>query len=94
MPSSFPKLRGIYADIYSFFLWICSENCDEKLNEFLKRTYYIDAGYDNKDGMVKLNSKMSQIEVNFGLKNCFIYVRPDLSFILKRRIPLEKKIIL
>ncbi|KAF7054055.1 hypothetical protein CFC21_061820 [Triticum aestivum] len=38
------------------------ENCEEKLNEFLKRTYYVDAGHDNKDGMAKLNSKMAQIE--------------------------------
>ena len=43
----------------------CSENCEDKLNEFLKRTYYIDAGHDNKDGMAKLNSKMAHIEVEF-----------------------------
>jgi glucose-6-phosphate 1-dehydrogenase len=45
----------------------CSENCEEKLKEFLKRTYYIDAGHDNKDGMEKLNSKMAHIEVDFEL---------------------------
>ena len=59
----------------------CSENCDDKLNEFLKRTYYIDAGHDNKVGMSRLNSKMAQIEVklfitvfeSFGEHSCFIF---------------------
>jgi hypothetical protein len=45
----------------------CSENCDGKLSEFLKRTYYVDAGHDNKEGMVRLNSRMAQIEVEFDL---------------------------
>jgi len=57
------------------------ENCDDKLNEFLKRTYYIDAGHDNKDGMSRLNSRMAQIEVelfvtvfeSFGEHSCFIF---------------------
>ncbi|KAJ1297391.1 hypothetical protein BS78_01G372200 [Paspalum vaginatum] len=38
------------------------ENCDDKLNKFLKRTYYIDAGHDNEDGMPRLNYRMAQIE--------------------------------
>lgn len=45
----------------------CSENCDDKLIGFLKRTYYVDAGHDNKEGMVRLNSRMAQIEVEFDL---------------------------
>uniref|UniRef100_A0A0E0CZR7 Glucose-6-phosphate 1-dehydrogenase n=1 Tax=Oryza meridionalis TaxID=40149 RepID=A0A0E0CZR7_9ORYZ len=53
------------------------ENCDEKLNEFLKRTYYIDAGYDNKDGMVKLNSRMSQIEGNCAANRIFYLAVPQ-----------------
>ena len=35
--------------------------------EFLKRTYYVHAGDDNKEGMVRLNSRMAQIEVEFDL---------------------------
>lgn len=45
----------------------CSENCDDKLIEFLKKTYYVDAGHDNQEGMVRLNSRMAQIEVKFDL---------------------------
>ncbi|KAG8063594.1 hypothetical protein GUJ93_ZPchr0003g18392 [Zizania palustris] len=53
------------------------ENCDEKLNEFLKRTYYIDAGYDNKDGMAKLNSRMSHIEGNCAANRIFYLAVPQ-----------------
>ncbi|XP_006649993.1 inactive glucose-6-phosphate 1-dehydrogenase 4, chloroplastic [Oryza brachyantha] len=53
------------------------ENCDEKLNEFLKKTYYIDAGYDNKDGMGKLNSRMSQIEGNCAANRIFYLAVPQ-----------------
>ncbi|KHN43362.1 Glucose-6-phosphate 1-dehydrogenase 4, chloroplastic [Glycine soja] len=38
------------------------ENCDDKLNAFLSRTYYINGGYDNKYGMSMLNARMEQIE--------------------------------
>ena len=39
--------------------------------EFLKRTYYVRAGDDNKEGMVRLNSRMAQIEVQFGLRTVY-----------------------
>ncbi|KAH1071407.1 hypothetical protein AAZX31_03G209500 [Glycine max] len=38
------------------------ENCDNKLDAFLSKTYYINGGYDNKYGMSMLNSRMEQIE--------------------------------
>ncbi|KAL6901985.1 hypothetical protein ACP4OV_004861 [Aristida adscensionis] len=53
------------------------ENCDDKLNEFLTRTYYIYAGHDNKDGMVKLNSRMAQIEGTRGANRIFYLAVPQ-----------------
>lgn len=53
------------------------ENCEDKLNEFLKRTYYIDAGHDNKDGMVNLNSKMAQIEGTHASNRIFYLAVPQ-----------------
>ncbi|TKY61587.1 Glucose-6-phosphate 1-dehydrogenase 4 [Spatholobus suberectus] len=38
------------------------ENCGDKLDAFLSRTYYINGGYDNKYGMSMLNARMEQIE--------------------------------
>jgi glucose-6-phosphate 1-dehydrogenase len=42
-------------------------NCGDKLDAFLSKTYYLNGGYDNKQGMSKLNARMEQIEVK--LKN-------------------------
>ncbi|CAM0872945.1 unnamed protein product [Alopecurus aequalis] len=53
------------------------ENCEDKLNEFLKRTYYIDAGHDNKDGMAKLNSKMAHIEGTRAANRIFYLAVPQ-----------------
>ncbi|CAN6289624.1 unnamed protein product [Urochloa humidicola] len=53
------------------------ENCDDKLNEFLKRTYYIDAGHDNKDGMARLNSRMTQIEGTRAANRIFYLAVPQ-----------------
>lgn len=53
------------------------ENCEDKLNEFLKRTYYIDAGHDNKDGMSKLNSKMAHIEGSHAANRIFYLAVPQ-----------------
>lgn len=39
------------------------ENCGDKLDAFLSRTYYINGGYDNKHGMSMLNARMEQFEV-------------------------------
>ncbi|XP_020212602.1 inactive glucose-6-phosphate 1-dehydrogenase 4, chloroplastic [Cajanus cajan] len=38
------------------------ENCEDKLDAFLSRTYYINGGHDNKSGMSMLNARMDQIE--------------------------------
>ncbi|KAK7337664.1 hypothetical protein VNO77_18249 [Canavalia gladiata] len=38
------------------------QNCGDKIDAFLGRTYYINGGYDNKYGMSMLNARMEQIE--------------------------------
>ncbi|CAF2260333.1 unnamed protein product [Brassica napus] len=38
------------------------ENCGDKMDAFLSRTYYINGGYDNRDGMTRLDQRMKQIE--------------------------------
>ncbi|CAH8357893.1 unnamed protein product [Eruca vesicaria subsp. sativa] len=38
------------------------ENCGDKMDSFLSRTYYIDGGYDNREGMSRLDKRMKQIE--------------------------------
>ncbi|CAK7340467.1 unnamed protein product [Dovyalis caffra] len=38
------------------------QNCGDKMEAFLNRTYYLNGGYDNREGMSKLNARMEQIE--------------------------------
>ncbi|AQL07055.1 Glucose-6-phosphate 1-dehydrogenase 4 chloroplastic [Zea mays] len=65
----------------------CSENCDDKLIEFLKKTYYVDAGHDNQEGMVRLNSRMSQIE-GIGAANRIFYLAVPQEALLDVALPL------
>ncbi|KAL4202229.1 hypothetical protein AMTRI_Chr02g220040 [Amborella trichopoda] len=37
-------------------------NCGDKMDAFLKSTYYLNGGYDNKVGMANLNSRMKHTE--------------------------------
>ncbi|XP_072976083.1 inactive glucose-6-phosphate 1-dehydrogenase 4, chloroplastic isoform X2 [Typha angustifolia] len=53
------------------------ENCGNKLDAFLDRTYYIDGGYNNRDGMAKLNSKMKQIEGDHAANRIFYLSVPQ-----------------
>lgn len=34
------------------------------MDSFLSRTYYINGGYDNREGMTRLDKRMKQIEVS------------------------------
>ena len=44
--------------------WKCfRQNCGDKMEAFLRKTYYLNGGYDNCVGMSKLNARMEQIEV-------------------------------
>ncbi|CAD6203384.1 unnamed protein product [Miscanthus lutarioriparius] len=63
------------------------ENCDDKLSEFLKRTYYVDAGHDNKEGMVRLNSRMEQLE-GIGAANRIFYLAVPQEALLDVALPL------
>ncbi|WVZ56748.1 hypothetical protein U9M48_007237 [Paspalum notatum var. saurae] len=63
------------------------ENCDDKLNEFLKRTSYIDAGHDNKEGMSRLNYRMAQIEGTH-VANRIFYLAVPQEALLDVAIPL------
>ncbi|KAJ6800443.1 glucose-6-phosphate 1-dehydrogenase 4, chloroplastic isoform X2 [Iris pallida] len=38
------------------------ENCGDKLDAFLGQTYHLNGGYDNREGMKRLNSLMGQSE--------------------------------
>ncbi|KAH9734031.1 Inactive glucose-6-phosphate 1-dehydrogenase 4 [Citrus sinensis] len=38
------------------------ENCGDKIDAFLSRTYYLNGGYDNREGMLKLSALMEHIE--------------------------------
>ncbi|XP_062144871.1 inactive glucose-6-phosphate 1-dehydrogenase 4, chloroplastic isoform X2 [Alnus glutinosa] len=38
------------------------QNCEDKMDAFLSRIYYLNGGYDNICGMSKLNARMEQIE--------------------------------
>ncbi|XP_031281297.1 inactive glucose-6-phosphate 1-dehydrogenase 4, chloroplastic-like [Pistacia vera] len=38
------------------------EDCGDKMDAFLSRTYYLNGGYDNKEGMSKLNALMEHME--------------------------------
>ncbi|KAG5525504.1 hypothetical protein RHGRI_031973 [Rhododendron griersonianum] len=41
---------------------LCRQNCGDKMVAFLSRTYYLNGGYDNKEGMSKLHAQMELIE--------------------------------
>ncbi|KAH1083767.1 hypothetical protein J1N35_023528 [Gossypium stocksii] len=47
------------------------QNCGDKMDAFLSRTYYLNGGYDNKEGMSKLNSRMEQIEAGYPANRIF-----------------------
>ncbi|XP_057464520.1 inactive glucose-6-phosphate 1-dehydrogenase 4, chloroplastic-like isoform X2 [Actinidia eriantha] len=38
------------------------QNCGDKMDAFLSRTYYLNGGYDNKEGMSKLHTRMELVE--------------------------------
>ncbi|OVA16697.1 glucose-6-phosphate dehydrogenase [Macleaya cordata] len=38
------------------------QNCGDKMDSFLSRTYYINGGCNNREGMAKLNAQMEKIE--------------------------------
>ncbi|CAA6653898.1 unnamed protein product [Spirodela intermedia] len=54
-----------------------NEKCGDKLNDFLGRTYHINARHDNKEGMRTLNSRMESIEGNHEANRIFYLSVPQ-----------------
>ncbi|CAN4108954.1 unnamed protein product [Withania somnifera] len=55
-------LRAIIAPILSCRI-DHQENCEEKMDANLKRTFYVYGGHDNLEGMSKLNTLMEEVEM-------------------------------
>ncbi|KAK4406783.1 Inactive glucose-6-phosphate 1-dehydrogenase 4, chloroplastic [Sesamum angolense] len=53
------------------------ENCNEKMEAFMRRTYYLNGGYDNGEGMSKLRAQMEQVEGEFGANRIFYLSVPQ-----------------
>ncbi|KAK6121107.1 hypothetical protein DH2020_045159 [Rehmannia glutinosa] len=53
------------------------QNCEEKMEAFLRRTYYLNGGYDNREGMSKLSARMEQVEGEFGANRIFYLSVPQ-----------------
>eukprot|EP00268_Persea_americana_P032454 TRINITY_DN3192_c0_g1_i13.p1 TRINITY_DN3192_c0_g1~~TRINITY_DN3192_c0_g1_i13.p1 ORF type:complete len:685 (-),score=118.93 TRINITY_DN3192_c0_g1_i13:848-2746(-) len=53
------------------------ENCGDKLDAFLSRTYYLNGGYNNKEGMAMLNARMEQFEAVSGANRIFYLSVPQ-----------------
>ncbi|XP_056699112.1 inactive glucose-6-phosphate 1-dehydrogenase 4, chloroplastic isoform X2 [Spinacia oleracea] len=53
------------------------ENCGSKIDSFLSRTFYVDEGFDNQEGILKLNAKMEQLEGARGANRIFYLSVPQ-----------------
>ncbi|KDP23353.1 hypothetical protein JCGZ_23186 [Jatropha curcas] len=53
------------------------QNCGDKMEMFLSRTYYLNGGYDNREGMSKLNARMEQIEAGHEVNRIFYLSVPQ-----------------
>ncbi|KAG9459878.1 hypothetical protein H6P81_004386 [Aristolochia fimbriata] len=53
------------------------QNCGAKLDAFLSRTFYLNGGYDNQEGMTKLNSRMVHIEGDYEANRIFYLSVPQ-----------------
>ncbi|KAI3448454.1 hypothetical protein Pfo_005119 [Paulownia fortunei] len=53
------------------------QNCEEKMEAFLRRTYYLNGGNDNREGMSKLSARMEQVEGEFGANRIFYLSVPQ-----------------
>ncbi|KAL3382111.1 hypothetical protein AABB24_001935 [Solanum stoloniferum] len=57
------------------------DNCEEKMDAFLKRIFYLYGGYDNREGMSKLNTLMEEVEGKFGANRIFYLSVPQVALI-------------
>lgn len=73
-------------------LFLCRQNCSDKMDAFLSRTFHVNGGYDNNKGMSKLNLLMEQIEVVI-LKHWLIEKKFFLSLHFKFSICSQRSLI-
>ncbi|XP_062081780.1 inactive glucose-6-phosphate 1-dehydrogenase 4, chloroplastic [Humulus lupulus] len=57
------------------------EDCGDKMDTFLSRTYYINGGYDNREGMLKLNALMEHVEGGSAANRIFYLSVPQEALI-------------
>lgn len=50
-------------DWHCMYAYCSRQNCAEKMESFLSKTFYLYGGYDNKEGMSKLDARMELLEV-------------------------------
>ncbi|KAK9136614.1 hypothetical protein Sjap_007208 [Stephania japonica] len=53
------------------------KNCGDKMDAFLNRTYYINGGENNKEGMKELNAQMEKIESDYKANRIFYLSVPQ-----------------
>ncbi|KAL2460685.1 Glucose-6-phosphate 1-dehydrogenase 4 [Abeliophyllum distichum] len=57
------------------------QNCEDKMDDFLRRTYHLKGGYDNRydnrEGISKLSARMEQVEGEFGANRIFYLSVPQ-----------------
>ncbi|KAL5700727.1 hypothetical protein ACHQM5_026138 [Ranunculus cassubicifolius] len=58
-----------------------AENCGDKLDTFLRRTYYLHGSDDNKEGMQNLNAQMEKFEGNSKANRIFYLSVPQEAFL-------------
>ncbi|XP_022719579.1 glucose-6-phosphate 1-dehydrogenase 4, chloroplastic isoform X3 [Durio zibethinus] len=63
--------------LYITVVFFLRQNCGDKMDAFLSRTYYLNGGYDNKEGMSKLNALMEQIEGGYRANRIFYLSVPQ-----------------
>lgn len=57
-------LHAILLQCVNIFLFFSRENCNDKMDEFLKRCFYHSGQYDSEENFAELDSKLKEHEVN------------------------------
>lgn len=53
------------------------QNCEHQIKAFLERTYYVNGGFDNNEGMPKLSARMEKVEGQFDANRIFYLSVPQ-----------------
>lgn len=54
----------MFAYVFLSLMTLSSENCDQKMKEFLSRCFYHSGQYDSEDNFSKLDEKLKEHEVS------------------------------